>query len=87
MSGTVVEEPMTDAVPEEPAFRGPDISKLQDHTPAAIRTPRVLAGLVFAVGIIYLIFCMRPLWHTDIWGHLAYGRVIYEGKSLPATEP
>lgn len=87
MSGTVIEEPMAEAVSEEPPFHGPDISKLQDHTPAAVRAPRVLAGLVFAVGMIYLVFCMRPLWHTDVWGHLAYGRMICEGKSLPATEP
>ena len=29
----------------------------------------------------------RPLYHADLWGHLAYGRFILERGSLPATEP
>ena len=87
MSGTVIDEPMTEAASEETEFVGPDISKLQDHTPAALRSPRVLAGLTFAVGLIYFVLCIRPLWYSDVWGHLAYGRLIWEEKSLPATEP
>lgn len=40
----------------------------------------VLAG-VFSFG------ARRPLWHTDLWGHLAYGRLIWETGALPNTEP
>lgn len=40
----------------------------------------VLAG-VFEYG------AWRPLWHTDLWGHLAYGRLIWETGALPTTEP
>ncbi|HTN02539.1 MAG TPA: hypothetical protein VL132_11695 [Planctomycetaceae bacterium] len=40
----------------------------------------VLAG-VFVYG------AWRPLWHTDLWGHLAYGRLIWETGALPKTEP
>jgi hypothetical protein len=29
----------------------------------------------------------RPLWHTDLWGHLAYGRLIVETGAIPRTEP
>lgn len=29
----------------------------------------------------------RPLWHTDLWGHLAYGRVICKQGHIPAEEP
>ncbi|MBS0205866.1 MAG: hypothetical protein JSS49_23445 [Planctomycetes bacterium] len=55
--------------------------------PHALRASRVMAGLVLALGITYLFFCIRPVWHTDVWGHLSYGRLIWETRSLPATEP
>ena len=29
----------------------------------------------------------RPLYHADLWGHLAYGRWIWNHGTLPATEP
>lgn len=29
----------------------------------------------------------RPLWHTDLWGHLAYGRLIVIRGAIPTTEP
>ena len=88
MSGTVVDEPvMAEQAPDEIRASGPDLSKLEDHTPAYLRAPRVLAGLVFVVGLVYVSFCSRPVWHTDVWGHLSYGRQIWMTKSLPATEP
>jgi hypothetical protein len=65
--------------------------------PERLRSPRgwlavrpgvpLLAG---ALGALYLaISYFRPLWHTDLWGHLAYGRYL-AGRGffpLPATEP
>ena len=45
------------------------------------------AGIVVALSLVYLFVCSRPIWHTDVWGHLSYGRSIWETGSLPATEP
>lgn len=87
MSGTVAEEPLTSDQEPEGQRPGPDLSKLEDHVPAYLRSSRALAGLVFLVGLIYMTFCLRPVWHTDVWGHLAYGRFIWSVGSIPATEP
>jgi hypothetical protein len=48
-----------------------------------------LAGfaLFASVGALFLFLSYRPLWHTDLWGHLAYGRWIVEHRALPSTEP
>jgi hypothetical protein len=66
---------------------GPDVSVLTDKVPEHLRAPRVLAGMTFALGLVYVYFCSRPIWHTDVWGHLSYGRYIWETKTLPMTEP
>lgn len=88
MSGTLVETPPTDeeALAREPAH-GPDLSVLEDHTPVYLRGPRALAGLTLALGMVFLFFCLRPIWHTDVWGHLSYGRLIWQTQSLPVHEP
>jgi hypothetical protein len=39
------------------------------------------------LGLIFLYWSRQPLWHTDLWGHLAYGRVIVTERALPLTEP
>jgi hypothetical protein len=49
-------------------------------SPAAFVLVTGLAGL-----FVYL--SHRPLWHTDIWGHLAYGRLIVARGAIPSTEP
>ena len=88
MSGTLVDTPsVADEPLEQQSSNGPDLSVLEDHTPVYLRAPRALAGLTLAIGLIFLFFCFRPLWHTDVWGHLAYGRVIWQTQSLPTTEP
>ena len=43
--------------------------------------------MTFVIGLLYFFLCSLPIWHTDIWGHLSYGRYLWETKSLPATEP
>ncbi len=43
--------------------------------------------LVLPLGLAFLWLSTLPLWHTDLWGHLAYGRYVWDTKSLPATEP
>ena len=44
-------------------------------------------GLIVALGGLFVFLSHRPLWHTDLWGHLAYGRWMWEHGALPATEP
>jgi hypothetical protein len=44
-------------------------------------------ALVVALAAIFVYLSHRPLWHTDLWGHLAYGRVIAASAAIPATEP
>ena len=41
--------------------------------------------LVAAIGL--LLASHRPLWHTDLWGHVAYGRLIWESGEIPETAP
>ena len=44
-------------------------------------------GMILLFGLFYLFLSNRPLWHTDLWGHLAYGRLIVANRALPPTEP
>jgi hypothetical protein len=60
---------------------------LEDHVPPALRFPRVLAGFVALVGAVFWIYSYQRLHHTDLWGHLAYGRLLCATQALPATEP
>ncbi len=46
-------------------------------------TSLMLCGL----SLLLLWLSHRPLWHTDLWGHLSYGRWIWQHQTLPATEP
>ena len=86
MSTTLPEQ---DVTPEEAPVEKklPDASHLEDHTPAALRAPRVLPAFAVFLGVLYVFLCSYPLWHTDLWGHLAYGRYICETGSIPKTEP
>ena len=89
MSGTlVVEEPFTvDESPKRESDRGGGPSARQVRTSRNLRSSRAFAGLACTVGLVYLFFSTRPLGHTDDWGHLTYGRTIWQLQSLPATEP
>ena len=60
---------------------------LEDHVPLALRFPKVLAGFVALIGVVYCCYCYQRLHHTDLWGHLAYGRLVCTTHALPATEP
>ena len=39
----------------------------------------------FALFFMYLSF--QPLYHTDLWGHVAYGNWIIQHRSLPTEDP
>src|SRR5262245_21485621 len=39
------------------------------------------------LALCFVFFSRLPLWHTDLWGHLAYGRWIVEQHAVPRIEP
>jgi hypothetical protein len=55
--------------------------------PAWISTTPAATLIVAALAIVFVYHVFLPLWHTDLWGHLSYGRFIHRTGSLPATEP
>ena len=90
MSGAVLERPpktSPEPAPSESSDRGVDLSALEDHLPDGWKWSRRLAGAVLALGLVFAWFCLKPLWHTDVWGHLSYGRWIVSQGALPTTEP
>ena len=44
-------------------------------------------AVIAAVCFVFLATSFYPLHHTDLWGHLTYGRWIAENGTLPATDP
>lgn len=86
MSTAVSEPPVTEPEYEhDPSV--PDVSLLEDKMPEWFRTPKHACGFAVLVGVVYWVFAMLPIAHTDIWGHLSYGRYLWNAKALPATEP
>lgn len=73
----------------EPLLQTPqaDASMLEDKVPERLKASATTAGFALTLGLMYVLLSFRPLWHTDIWGHLSYGRLIVASKSLPVTEP
>lgn len=65
----------------------PDASVLVDQVPPWLKAPRSWAGWTLVLGLIYLTFCLKPIWHTDIWGHLSYGKFLWDHRALPSEEP
>ncbi|MCA9102108.1 MAG: hypothetical protein KDA63_13185 [Planctomycetales bacterium] len=52
--------------------------------------PATTRGQLIAVVVLcslFLLGTLFPLGHTDLWGHLAYGRLIAESGSLPTDDP
>ena len=37
-----------------------------------------MALFVAIVGVVFWCYARQPLYHTDLWGHLAYGRLLLE---------
>ncbi len=67
----------------------PDISVLQDRMPEWFRSPKVFAGFGVLICVLFAFLSFRPLWHMDLWGHLSYGRLLWETglQALWGTEP
>lgn len=65
----------------------PNVALLQDRTPAWLRASRRSVALAAVLGGLFVFFSFLPLSHTDVWGHLSYGRWMVQNGRLPATEP
>jgi len=65
----------------------PNTALLQDRSPEWMRFTYPTLALIVVLGALftYLNYFI-PLSHTDLWGHLTYGRLIVE-NGLPDTEP
>src|SRR5580704_13903703 len=86
MSTTLDPQPLVEKNGQAPVST-PTPATLEDHVPVALRLPRVLAGFVALIGALYWCYSYQRLHHTDLWGHLAYGRLVCATRALPATEP
>ncbi len=76
-----------DDISTEPEPPLADPALLQDRTPEWFKTTPRSFGFVVVIGLAFVLLSHIPLWHTDLWGHLSYGRLIWNAKALPATEP
>lgn len=90
---TTLPEPETEAqleqLPEQSADGHPkeDLSLLEDRVPVEFQASTSMVAWGIGFGLLFAIFSYLPIWHTDVWGHLAYGRVILETGRIPQTEP
>ena len=76
---------VSETEPQKPGQ--PDVAVLEDHTPEQARCTRATALFTAILGGLFLILNYIPLCHTDLWGHLAYGRWIAKTHQVPTTEP
>ncbi len=65
----------------------PNADMLEDRVPEWAQLSRQAVIWTVILGILWMVLSYHQLWHTDLWGHLSYGRVIVEQKQIPATEP
>ena len=50
-------------------------------------TSHGLVALAVVVSAVFVSYSNKRLWHSDLWAHLSYGRLICEERSLPEFEP
>ncbi|MDA1211523.1 MAG: hypothetical protein O2955_03340 [Planctomycetota bacterium] len=60
---------------------------LEDHLPERWRVTLAVPLLTSVLAVIFILLSYLPLWHTDLWGHLSYGRWIATTGHIPVTEP
>jgi hypothetical protein len=53
----------------------------------SVQISKSAAVLIAFLAAIFWFFSRQPLSHTDLWGHLSYGRWIAEKGELPAADP
>jgi hypothetical protein len=76
--------------PESGSFferREPDLNVLQDRIPPQFQLTKRAVVLVGILGLLFTLCSYQPLWHSDLWGHLSYGRWIWQMKAVPRVEP
>jgi hypothetical protein len=61
----------------------------RDHLTSAYfpNTSRAAFATVAALCAVFLATSLNRLNHTDLWGHVSYGRWIAEHRALPAVDP
>lgn len=52
-----------------------------------VQISKSAAVLITLGAATFWFFSRQPLAHTDLWGHLSYGRWIADERQLPATDP
>ena len=67
--------------------RDPDLSVLQDRIPPEYQLTHRAVVLVGLLGLLFTLCSYMPLWHSDLWGHLSYGRWIWAAQAVPRVEP
>lgn len=80
-------ENQNESTNEKPDSEEYEETVLVDRFPEAMRISRFTFFIVCVLSASFLMFSTLPLWHTDIWGHLAYGELIWQTGSIPAVEP
>lgn len=78
---TAAEEEHPETQQDPPAF------VLTERFPEKLRLSKGAAVLIILLSVCAWRMCSRPLYHTDLWGHLSYGKLIWNSGALPATEP
>lgn len=90
MSTSVTETEVNDAETPDQDYDPSvaDVNMLEDKLPDWFRLPAISSGFTFLIGLTYFFFDrLQPISHTDVWGHLSYGRLLWESGALPSTEP
>lgn len=64
-----------------------DVTLLEDKFPEWFQLRASTTGFVFVLSLTFVFFNLLPLSHTDLWGHLSYGRQIVSERAIPQTEP
>lgn len=59
----------------------------EDRVHESLKTRPFFCIYAAILAAFFVFMSYMPLMYTDLWGHLAYGRVIVETGSIPATEP
>lgn len=75
-------------VVEESAPLGAGFDFSDPNSPLApfyLRTIHLLA--LALLGVVFVFVSHRPLWHTDVWGHMRYGQWMVEHRAIPDREP
>ncbi len=60
---------------------------LEDRLPEWLKWSPVSLVWVAIVGILFWMQSFQKIHYTDIWGHVEYGRLLWETGKIPATEP